>query len=132
MSNRKRATHRKSKTDMRFTVSNQSSVEFTADAYQDLFKIGATLGAESVRFWCKRLEEDLSLCANLMRCHTTGAALEAQASFCQTMATDYCCEPSKLLELLAPRSQVPKCRVSINKEQRRRHRSLCNTLGHSQ
>ena len=108
MSNRKRATHQKCKTDKRAREPNQSSVEFTADAYQDLFKIGATLGAESVRFWCKRLEEDLNLCANLMRCHTTGAALEAQTSFCQTMAKDYCCEPGKLLELLAPRAQVPK------------------------
>ena len=108
MSNRKRATHRKSKTDMRFSVSNQPSVEFTADAYQDLFKIGATLGAESVRFWCKRLEEDLSLCANLMRCHTIGAALETQTSFLQTMTIDYSREPSKLLEFLAPRAEMPK------------------------
>ena len=108
MSNRKRATHQKNKADRRFTEPNQPSVELAADAYQDLFKIGATLGAESVRFCCKRLEEDINLCANLMRCHTTGAALEVQSSFCHTMAIDYSCQPSKLLELLAPRAEMPK------------------------
>jgi hypothetical protein len=78
---------------------NQLSPDALLRPYDTWYRNTERMQKELMRFWGKRLREDMELPARIAECSNAGEVLAKQVSFAGSMFNDYAAENLKLLEI---------------------------------
>ncbi len=79
---------------------NQLSLDALAKPYNTWMQSAAKLQDELMRFYGKRIKEDMELSARIAECNNAGEVLHEQLNFASAMFNDYASENLKLMEIV--------------------------------